>query len=119
MNDHEKSELEQHLTSRNTWLRLIYMLLFAFIFWIAIPVLAVVVILQFLNVLVTGKGNQNLVQFGSQLGKYFQQVIYFLCYRDEDHPFPFGDWPDGNSNPAKSSPSAKPRKKTTRKKAGK
>jgi len=119
MTDHEKTELEQNLTSRSTWMRLIHIVLFAIIFWLAIPVLAVVVVLQFLNVLITGQRNETLRPFGRQLAIYFRQIIDFLCYSDEHHPFPFGEWPvadSGNTKPA-SKPAAK--KKTAKKKAGK
>ena len=60
MSDHEKTELEQNLTSRSTWIRLIYMLLFGFIIWLASIVLTVVVVLQFLHMLITGQRNDNL-----------------------------------------------------------
>ena len=62
--EYDKTELEQNLTSRNTWIRLIYMLLFGFIFWLSSMILVVVVVLQFLHVLIAGKGNDNLSLFG-------------------------------------------------------
>lgn len=119
MTDHEKTDLEQNLTSRSTWMRLIYIVLFAIIFWLATPILAVVVVLQFLNVLITGQRNDNLRPFGRQLAIYFRQIIDFLCYSDEHHPFPFGEWPGVDSDNMK--PAGKPaaKKKTTKKKAAK
>lgn len=119
MTDHEKTELEQNLTSRSTWVRLLYMLLFAFIFWLASMVLTVVVVLQFLHILIAGKGNDNLLQFGQQLGIYFRQLIDFLCYSDDHQPFPFGAWPVAGSGDQKSAAKPAAKKKTTKKKAGK
>jgi hypothetical protein len=114
MSDNEKSELEQNLTSRNTWVRLVYMLLFGFIFWLGSVVLTLVVVLQFVHVLITGKGNDNLLEFGRQLGIYYRQVIDFLCYSDEYLPFPFGAWPRVESGQKKATG-----KTTTKKKAAK
>jgi hypothetical protein len=119
--EYDKTELEQNLTSRNTWMRLIYMLLFGFIFWLSSMVLVVVVVLQFLHVLIAGKGNDNLSLFGGQLGVYFRQIIDFLCYNDEQQPFPFGDWPNTGGG-TRMAPAEKParaktsKKKTSRKK---
>ncbi|MCZ6561148.1 MAG: DUF4389 domain-containing protein [Gammaproteobacteria bacterium] len=119
MADHEKTELEQNLTARSTWIRLIYMVLFGFIIWLASIVLTVVVVLQFLHMLFTGKRNDNLLQFGQQLGIYFRQIIDFLCYADENQPFPFGSWPDADSGARKSADKPTVKKKTAKKKAGK
>lgn len=119
MTDHEKTELEQNLTSRSTWVRLIYMLLFAFIFWLASMVLTVVVVLQFLHILIAGKGNDNLLQFGQQLGIYFRQLIDFLCYSDDHQPFPFGAWPEAGSGQNKATGKTFTKKKTAKKKAAK
>ncbi len=117
MNDQEKSELEQNLTARNTWVRLIYMLLFGFIFWIGSIVLTMVVVLQFLHMLIAGKANDNLLHFGRQLGIYYRQVIDFLCYSDEYQPFPFGAWPKAESGQDKSADKPTVKKKTAKKKA--
>lgn len=119
MSDHEKSELEQNLTARNTWVRVIYMLLFGFIFWLGSIVLTVVVVLQFLHMLIAGKGNDNLLQFGRQLGIYYRQIIDFLCYCDEYQPFPFGAWPKAESGQSKTTGTTATKKKTAKKKAGK
>jgi len=119
MSDNEKSELEQNLTSRNTWVRLVYMLLFGFIFWLGSIVLTVVVILQFLHMLIAGKGNDNLLQFGRQLGNYYRQVINFLCYCDEYPPFPFGAWPQAESWQGKTAGKTTTQKKAVKKKAAK
>ncbi|MCH6572122.1 MAG: DUF4389 domain-containing protein [Gammaproteobacteria bacterium] len=119
MSDHEKSELEQHLTARNTWVRLVYMLLFGLIFWLGSIVLTLVVVLQFLHMLIAGKANDNLLQFGRQLGIYYRQLIDFLCYADEYQPFPFGAWPEAESGQNKATVKPSAQKKTAKKKAAK
>ncbi len=119
MSDHEKSELEQNLTSRSTWVRLIYMLLFGLIIWVASVVLTMVVVLQFLHMLITGQRNDNLLQFGQQLGIYFRQIIDFLCYSEENQPFPFGAWPGAESGRNKAPAKTITKKKTAKKKTAK
>ena len=52
---------------RNVWLRGLFMLLFIFLMGVAKFVTLVVVVLQFLMVLLTGKANNNLLQFGNSL----------------------------------------------------
>lgn len=39
--------------------------------------------------------NARLVSFGRSLGRYLQQIAYFLTFASEDTPFPFSDWPSG------------------------
>lgn len=90
MND----QLKSNLTSSKHWLRLIFMLLFAVLFQVAIAVMWVLVCIQFLFALVTGADNIKLRSFGDSLGKYIYQTIAFLTYNAEDKPFPFSDWPE-------------------------
>ncbi|WP_413437701.1 DUF4389 domain-containing protein [Sulfuriferula sp. GW1] len=36
-----------------------------------------------------------LVSFGRSLGRYLQQIAYFITFASEDTPFPFSEWPSG------------------------
>lgn len=118
MSEEEKSPIEEHLTERSTWLRLLFMLLFGFIFWLASMALGIVVLIQFFHVLFTGERNDILLRSSRQLGVYFGELIGFLTYDSETRPFPFSEWPsepDGEAGP-RSHPTEK---KTARKKAAK
>lgn len=90
------TELKSNVTRRSTWVRALYMLLFALIYSLAELVLAVVVLFQFAFTLFTGKPNQQLLGFGRGLSMFFYQVLVYLTYNTEDKPFPFNPWPAGD-----------------------
>jgi len=87
------TELGTNLRRRETWMRGLYMVLFAVLFNIAEIVLAVVAIFQFLAQLTTGGVNRRLQTFGSNLATYLQETTAFLTYAGETQPFPIGPWP--------------------------
>lgn len=104
----DTESLKTNVTSGKHWLRLVYMLLFAVLLYVAGLVMGVVIVLQFLFALLTGSPNGNLRQFGESLALYIYRVLEFLTYSRDDKPFPFSDWPDATV----SSSSAAPRRKT-------
>ncbi len=75
------------------WQRGLYMLLFAFLLGVAKFVVFTVVMLQFLIVLFTGAPNAQLLALGQSLSSYIYQIILFLTFNSEEHPYPFSDWP--------------------------
>jgi hypothetical protein len=88
-------EIKQNLRNRTTWWRALYMLLFTVIYGIAEFVIAAVVLFQLLSVLLTGTTNERLLSLGQNLSTYLYQIVLFLSFNSDDHPYPFGDWPDG------------------------
>jgi hypothetical protein len=74
-------------------IRVIYMLLFAIVFWLLCWVLAVTTIVQIVVRLLNGRPNPDLVRFGASLARYARQVIEFLTFVTEVAPFPFAAWP--------------------------
>ena len=92
----ERRPFEQHLKSRSTWLRLLYMIAVAVCYTVAKVVTTVVVIGQFLHVLFTGETNAQLRAFGQSLALYTYEVLRFLTFNTETKPFPFdAEWPHG------------------------
>jgi len=91
MND----DVKTHIESTETWLRLLFMVLFAVISWIAKLVLIAVVIFQFLVKLLTGDVNERALNLGGQLSTYIYQILNYLTFNTEERPFPFTDWPSG------------------------
>ena len=85
--------LKDHVGDGGTWIRMVYMILFAVIFNLAELVIAAVVVVQFLFKLLTGSENARLSAFGGQLAAYVQQTVAFLTYDSEDKPYPFASWP--------------------------
>src|SRR5690606_28192106 len=86
--------IEKHVTSRSTWLRLVFMILFALISSVARIVIALVVFVQFLHVLFTGETNRKLLDFGHSLSAYFYEITAYLTYNTDVRPFPLdAPWP--------------------------
>jgi hypothetical protein len=85
--------LKSNLSRRSTWQRGLYMVLFALIYWVAKVVVAAVVVLQFGFVLISGRTNRQLLDFGHGLSTFVYQVLLFLTFNADDRPFPFSPWP--------------------------
>src|SRR5690606_13169664 len=114
----DSEELKSNLTSSKHWLRLLFMVLFAVILYIAFIVMAVLVMLQFLFSLISGRDNWNLREFGQSLAQYIYQTLRFLTYNSEVKPFPFDDWPPVQEEIAPApAPTPKPRPRGPRAKA--
>ena len=109
MNPH----LKEHITAKTTWIRGLYILLFAIFYSIAEILVIAVVLFQFLSTLLTGNNNLQLLRFGRQLSDFVRQLLMFITYNSEEKPFPFGPWPSTDDAALK----APIRKKTTKKTA--
>lgn len=93
-------KLEDHLTSRSTWMRLLFMLVFVILYGVSRIVVGAVVILQFLWLLVTGETNRRLTEAGQSLAIYTYQIVRYLTFNTERRPFPFdADWPKPGDPP--------------------
>jgi len=88
--------IAEHLTSRASWLRLLYMVLFVALWSITRLVVLAVVILQVLFLLLSGGRNERLAGFGESLAVYSYQLVAYLTFASEEQPFPFSDWPDSS-----------------------
>jgi len=123
-------ELKQNLQRKSTWMRALYMVLFAFIFGVVEIILSAVVVFQFVMSLLTGNTNAQLVKLGQSLGTYLYQITLFLTFNSDDYPYPFNAWPEGEpvttvsgtksagTKPNKKNPAAKKKtRKTTKKSA--
>jgi hypothetical protein len=121
----ERETLRENLTARETWVRGLYMLLFAVLYSLAELVLVAVVIFQFVSRLATGGVNKRLLDFGQQLSRYLYDMLRFFTFNSEFKPYPFNPWPP--TEPADEPPDAPAasvkkrsvarKKATTRKKA--
>lgn len=86
-------ELKQRLTAKATWMRGLYIVMFAVILAITRVVLWAVVVLQFLLTLFTGEPNARLRTFGLSLAAFFYQIVAFITFNSDERPFPFSPWP--------------------------
>jgi hypothetical protein len=76
-----------------TWTRGMYMLLCTIFYCVAELVLFALVIIQFLFKLFTGATNPRLLKLGQGLAIYIYQIVQFLNFNSEHHPYPFSGWP--------------------------
>ena len=86
--------------SKETVIRLLYVVLYALIYAVAEVVVAAVIILQFGFKLATGKINDRLNSFSASLNRFIYQILEFATLRSDDKPFPLGDWPEAASEDA-------------------
>lgn len=87
--------LKEKLTSKNKWIRGLYMLLFAIMYNIAEILVTAVAVFQFVISLFTGKTNEYLITFGQRLSTFIYQIMQFLTFNSEEKPYPFSPWPLG------------------------
>lgn len=87
-------EMKDNLTARATWVRAVWMILFAVALYVTEFVLAAVAIVQFLSALIAGRPFDRLAEFGAQLAQWIGEVVAFLTFASEAKPFPFAPWPD-------------------------
>ena len=85
---------KQRLTSQDIWTRALYMVLFFVAYLIAEFIITVLAIFQFFTILITRKANEPLLKLGNNLSQYVYEIFRFLTFNSEEHPFPFGAWPD-------------------------
>ena len=74
-------EVKTNVRSADTWVRGLFILLFAVIYGIAEVVLGAIVIFQFGSQLFTGRTNDKLYRFSRGLTAYFYQLLQFFTYR--------------------------------------
>jgi hypothetical protein len=94
------NELKDNIKKQSTWMRGLYMLLFAVLYTLADFVLFIIVVFQFVLKLLTGDTNERLRKLGQSIATYIYQVLQFLNFNSEQHPYPFGAWPKGEPKPA-------------------
>ena len=96
--------MRKYLTDRDTWIRGFFMLLFSLLLFALAHspiriVISAIVLFQFGTMLLVGKPNQRLLDFGYSLAIYAFQIITYLTYNTDKKPFPFSDWPNRSTQP--------------------
>ncbi len=89
-----KESTRERLVRSDIWVRALYMVLFAIAFGLARFIIVFLVIFQFVAVLVTGRANEPLLQFGKNLSVFVLEILEFQTFNTELRPFPFSPWPD-------------------------
>lgn len=112
--DFDTDRIKHNLKQQDTWLRLVFIVIYGAVLWVTAIVLAFVVLLQFLSALFTGKTQPNLLRFGGSLAEFVRQIVAYLTFNAEYKPFPFGDWPTA-ATAAPAEEAAAPKRRARRK----
>lgn len=86
-------QLKPNLLNADTWLRLLFMVLTLICLFIARFLIWFVALFQFLSVLIAGRDNDNMRNFGQGVSKWAYQGLLFLTFNSEEKPYPFSEWP--------------------------
>ncbi len=78
-------------------LKVVYMVLFYFVFIILGYILIALGVVQLIVKLLSGNPQADLQRFGGQLGQYAAQLIHYIAMQTEQKPYPFSDWPNNNA----------------------
>ena len=89
-------------STRDVWMRGLFMLLFMIGFAIGQWLLNLVAIVQFVWLLFAREPNQLLARFGHSLSLWLAEIGRFLSCSTNEKPFPWRAWPDPSAPPAQS-----------------
>ncbi len=89
-----EEETKKRLTSRDIWIRALYMVFFTIAYSISELIITLLVVFQFLAILFTGHANEPLLRFSNNLSTFVYQILRFVTFNTETQPFPFSTWPD-------------------------
>ena len=90
---------EDKPTTRDVWLRGLFMLLLMIGFAIGQSLLNILAIVQFIWLLAAREPNQFLAGFGNSLAMWLAEIGRFLSCASNDKPFPWRPWPNAGSEP--------------------
>ncbi|MEO8249917.1 MAG: DUF4389 domain-containing protein [Burkholderiales bacterium] len=79
--------------NQSIWMRGVFMLVMALAFQLAVSLLALVAIAQFIVTAASDEPNERLKSLGHMLGQYLRQIADYETFASDDAPFPFSDWP--------------------------
>lgn len=91
-------ELKKHVKDKDTWLRFVYLVAFAFIFYFLAILTFGISVFQFLSKLFSGSVFEGLVDIGDNVATYLSQVTRFMTFASDEKPFPFAPLPSKKSS---------------------
>ncbi len=75
------------------WQRCFYMLGFGILAYMTFWVLIIMAIVQLIVVAIDKETNADLKRFAQNTVQYLFELMAFLCFANDDRPFPFGPFP--------------------------
>ena len=107
MDELNEENLKRNVKDKDTWLRLIYLVVFGIAFYLSILLTFATSLFQFLAKLFSGNSFDGLAEFGNNLAIYQSQVTRYLTFASDEKPFPFAPFPDKHeTTPPATAPSA-------------
>ncbi|USE39288.1 DUF4389 domain-containing protein [Endozoicomonas sp. SCSIO W0465] len=88
-----EEKIVNNLKSESRWLRLVFMVVFAFVAYLAAFLVMLIAIVQAVHGFVMGEPNDRLLKFSGGVNQYIYQIAGFLTYNVDVKPYPFSDWP--------------------------
>ena len=82
---------------QSIWIRALYMLLFALLYSVAEFVMVAVVLVQFGYRVFNETPHPRVLSLGATVSSYIYQVLRYLSFNTEVMPYPFSEWPEGES----------------------
>ena len=86
-------EIKNRLLSKDPWIRLFLMIVFAIVNYVIQMLIWVIAAVQFIVILILGNPNKNLLHFSNGLCAFSFHIVKYLTYVEEEKPFPFTSWP--------------------------
>lgn len=90
--------VKEHAKNVDTWIRGLFIIVFAVIFYVLCIVIWLLVIFQFITKVITGNLNDNLSNFSESLTRFAFQILLYITFQSEERPFPFSPWPKGENS---------------------
>jgi hypothetical protein len=82
---------EQPWTNSQTWLRGLFVLVLGVLIWFAMPVVGILVVVQFFWMLFTGEKNPSVAELGTTIADWLADATRFATGASETKPFPWHD----------------------------
>lgn len=97
MSDDRTEEIKKNILAPNQWIRILYMVFYAVACWMLLFVLPIIILIQIIITLISGKDNANLRDLGALLAEYLHNAMNYLLYVTDEKPWPFADGEDFGS----------------------
>ena len=106
----DQDQIFENISNQNSWIRLVYMLIYGVMLHVAGAIMWLLCAAQFLCALVLGADNENLRKLSATLIDFINSALRFVSYNTEDRPFPFTGkhYPQPNTKQDTQAKSAEP-----------
>jgi hypothetical protein len=91
MTQSSQDQTLQNLTNQQTWIRLVYMLIYGVILHLCGILMWILCGVQFIFTLIFGQDNQNVRDMCTKVTQYIHEALAFVSYNSERKPFPFNN----------------------------